>query len=221
MSSTAQIDANQKNAQQSTGPRTNDGKAASSQNANTHSLAGNFRVLPHEDQPAFDGLLASYLNEWKPRSPDENFLVEQMAQSRWKLARINRIEAEVVGQLCGVQNEPKSADAILAAHILSRNADAYGTLHRYSAAAERTYHRCRTELVRNRVAEAKFAAQSNALRTQIQKSSEKAAAQAAERAAELAKLRNEPKSLSGGRQPGQKPTPGVPFTDEDPLCWRL
>jgi len=221
MSSTAQIDANQKNAQQSTGPRTNDGKAVSSQNANTHGLAGNFRVLPHEDQPAFDSMLASYLNEWKPRSPDENFLVEQMAQSRWKLARVNRIEAEVVGQLCGVQNEPKSGDAVLAAHILGSNKDAYGTLHRYSAAAERTYHRCRTELVRNRIAEAKFAAQSNALLTQMQKFSEKAAAQAAERAAEDAKLRNEPNSAPGHRQPSRKPTPGVPFTDEDPLSWRL
>ncbi|HZU23927.1 MAG TPA: hypothetical protein VFA04_00300 [Bryobacteraceae bacterium] len=50
MSSSAQILANQKNATSSTGPRTEAGKATSSQNAVSHGLTGGFRVLPHENQ---------------------------------------------------------------------------------------------------------------------------------------------------------------------------
>jgi len=154
-----------------------------------------FRVLPHEDQSAFDALLASYHSELKPRRVDDVFLVEQMAQSRWKLARINRLEVEVVKQMCGVQNEPKSGNAILAAHILSRNGDAYATLQRWAAAAERTYHRCRRELIRNREMEAKLAAaQANAIMTKFLSGP----------AAEVPELRNEPKS-SFEVNPGGRP----------------
>ena len=208
MSSLAQIAANQKNAQLSSGPRTNDGKAASSQNAATHALTGNFRVLPHEEQPAFDALLSSYKNEWKPRSQDETFLVEQMVQSRWKLARINRLEVEVVSRMCAEQNEPKSLDGVIVSAMLAKTADAWTTLQRYAAAAERTYHRCRRELMRNREAEAKIAAvQSSALLNAPMRPN-------------AAVLPNEPKSASP-TPASRRPTPGVAFTDEDPLSWRL
>ena len=165
-----------------------------------------FRVLPHEDQSAFDALLASYHAELKPRRVDDVFLVEQMAQSRWKLARINRLEVEVVKQMCGVQNEPKSGNAILAAHILSRNGDAYATLQRWAAAAERTYHRCRRELIRNREMEARLAtAQAEAVMTKFL-----SGPFGEEAAAETPELRNEPKSSFEAIPPGgpRIPDPG-------------
>ena len=54
MATTAQLLANQQNAALSTGPRTPDGKAASSPNATKHGLSSAFRVLAHEDQEEFD-----------------------------------------------------------------------------------------------------------------------------------------------------------------------
>ena len=46
----AQLDVNRANAQQSTGPRSEEGKAASSQNASKHNLTGGAAFIPSEDQ---------------------------------------------------------------------------------------------------------------------------------------------------------------------------
>ena len=52
MSSTAQAIANIENAQRSTGPRTEAGKAASSHNALKHGLTAQTVLLPGEDEIA-------------------------------------------------------------------------------------------------------------------------------------------------------------------------
>jgi hypothetical protein len=49
MATPAQIIANQANAQRSTGPRTVEGKQASSANATSHGLTSRSTVLPGED----------------------------------------------------------------------------------------------------------------------------------------------------------------------------
>jgi hypothetical protein len=54
ISTEAQIRANRENAQHSTGPITESGKAASGLNNFRHGLAAAFCVLPSEDQDAFD-----------------------------------------------------------------------------------------------------------------------------------------------------------------------
>ncbi len=54
MSTKAQIKANKKNAQKSTGPRTAQGKAAVSQNAVKHGLFAVEPVIFDEDQAEFD-----------------------------------------------------------------------------------------------------------------------------------------------------------------------
>ena len=155
MSSSAQIAANRQNAQLSSGPRTPEGRSVSSRNATTHGLSAGFLVLPHEDQAAFDNLLLAYDAEFTPRSEHESFLVEQMVQSRWKLARINRLEVEVVRRMCDPEPAPASPDAILAASMLEKTRDASAALQRHSAAAERSYYRARRELLQERTRLAK------------------------------------------------------------------
>src|SRR6516165_5144292 len=66
MSTSAQIAANQKNAELSTGPRTEAGRAVSSQNGVTHSLSSTFRVLMRENQAEFDALKRRIAEEHKP-----------------------------------------------------------------------------------------------------------------------------------------------------------
>jgi hypothetical protein len=73
MATPAQIQANQRNAQRSTGPRTPDGKAAVAQNRTTHGLTGQFTVLACEDRGAFQELLDSYIAEYEPTTPTEQF----------------------------------------------------------------------------------------------------------------------------------------------------
>ena len=74
MPSSAQLNANQQNAQKSTGPRSDAGKAASSQNARTHGLAARqFVILPgqQEEFDAFSGELRVDLRPVSYKKPDE------------------------------------------------------------------------------------------------------------------------------------------------------
>ena len=84
MATEAQISANQQNAQHSTGPKTESGKAASCQNNFRYGLTGSsFTVLDFEDQDEFDHLLCGLRAEHQPSTMTESILVEQMAQSYW------------------------------------------------------------------------------------------------------------------------------------------
>jgi hypothetical protein len=77
--SEAQIAANRANAQLSTGPTTEEGKAISARNNTRHGLAGdsdadNFRVLVTEKQSHYDQRLAGFRHEWKPSPPPNKIL---------------------------------------------------------------------------------------------------------------------------------------------------
>ena len=94
MSSDIQIQANQQNAQKSTGPITPEGKAASAMNAVTHGLRARHAVIKGESQEEFDQLQTAVHTELKPVGDVENNYAERMVVSRWKLARLDRMEAE-------------------------------------------------------------------------------------------------------------------------------
>jgi hypothetical protein len=91
MATAAQILANRENAANSTGPKTEAGKAAAAQNATTHGLSGAFRLLSGENPAEFEALVAALTAE----TPTEHFLVNEMARAQWKLDRVAAIEAEI------------------------------------------------------------------------------------------------------------------------------
>ena len=95
MASQKQIDANRRNALQSTGPKTPAGKAISSRNALRHGLRARAALLPGEDKRAFERLFKAFRAEHRPLGPLEEVLVEQMAVAYWKLARLSRIESHL------------------------------------------------------------------------------------------------------------------------------
>ena len=72
---------NRRNARRSTGPKTPEGRAASSQNALKHGLYSTTVLLPGEDHAEFQALLDSFLAEHAPSTPTESTLVQQMAAS--------------------------------------------------------------------------------------------------------------------------------------------
>jgi len=96
MSSDRRIQANQRNARRSTGPRTAAGKAVSRLNALTHGAFANDLLLPGEDAPAFHRLEARYLAQFKPATPNETFLVQRMILAAWRLPRIAATESRVL-----------------------------------------------------------------------------------------------------------------------------
>ena len=83
MSTNVQIAANKANAQLSTGPTTEEGKAISSQNRRKFGLTGRFTVLPWEKQEEFEDLRARLCAEHQVHSPFEAELIEKMAQHYW------------------------------------------------------------------------------------------------------------------------------------------
>ena len=87
MSTPAQIAANQKNSQLSTGPKSETGKAASSQNNFRHGFTGAFRVLSWENQDEFNRLSQQLGEEHQPSTPTETLLVTQLSQSWWLRSR--------------------------------------------------------------------------------------------------------------------------------------
>jgi len=149
MSTTAQILANRQNAARSTGPKTPEGKETSSRNATRHGLSGVFTVLPHENAEDFDDLAARIRDEFQPESDNETFLVDQMIQARCRLLRVQRLEALAFEQILTEPGAASDPDARLLT-ALCASGNALDKLHRYAAAAERSYYKALRELRQSR-----------------------------------------------------------------------
>lgn len=95
MSSDAQITANRQNAQLSTGPTTETGKATSSHNAVKTGLTGRTVLLPTDDREAFDRHVARLFADFKPATDAEKALVHSLAATDWRLLRIPTLESGI------------------------------------------------------------------------------------------------------------------------------
>ncbi len=99
MATEAQILANRRNAQKSTGPRTRQGKAAVSQNVVQHGLSARQDIISSESQADFDLYREPMLAELAPASPMESMLAERIVALSWRLIRICRIQNQVIDAL--------------------------------------------------------------------------------------------------------------------------
>ena len=95
MATQAQIDANRRNANKSTGPRTPEGKTASSRNALQHGLCAEKLLLDHEDPDEFAVLRDDFLARLRPVGPVEEELVDRIAAAQWRLRRTLPLEAQI------------------------------------------------------------------------------------------------------------------------------
>ena len=96
MSTQAQILANRRNAQKSTGPRTIEGKVVISQNAVKHGLTAGQDVIFSESQADFDLYRDRMLGELSPVSPMESMLAERIVSLSWRLKRAVRIQNQAI-----------------------------------------------------------------------------------------------------------------------------
>ena len=101
MSSEAQIAANRQNAQASTGPKSDAGKAKSSLNAVKTGLTGRTVLLPSDDAVAYEAYVARFVAEYQPANEKEQALVQSLADTEWRLLRIPALEMGIyaVGRL--------------------------------------------------------------------------------------------------------------------------
>jgi len=93
MTSDAKRDANRRNAQHSTGPKTPEGKAASRLNALRHGLTSKQLILFDETEEDFDAFFADLVADYAPVDTAESILVERIAVTHWRLRRVWRAEA--------------------------------------------------------------------------------------------------------------------------------
>ncbi len=86
-------DINRANAALSTGPKTSAGKARSSRNAFRHGLYSKDLIVPGENPAEFDELRATLRREHQPANTTEEILVDELAQSFWRMRRFRHLEA--------------------------------------------------------------------------------------------------------------------------------
>jgi hypothetical protein len=112
---------NRTNSQHSTGPRTDAGKQRSSQNALRHGLTARTAVLASEDQSAYDHHCRQFQNEHRPATPTETELVQELADTSWRLRRIPLLEADILDRALSPAPtpEPPAFDIVDAHQLLA------------------------------------------------------------------------------------------------------
>jgi hypothetical protein len=90
--SPARLAANRTNAQLSTGPTSESGRAKSSKNALKTALTGRTVLLPHDDADRYERHLNQYQKAYSPIGERELELVQSLADTTWRLDRIPGIE---------------------------------------------------------------------------------------------------------------------------------
>ena len=95
MSTLAQIEANRRNSQKSTGPTSPEGKAASSLNALKSGIHAGSHVIRGEDPVELQALTAEFLLHHQPADPNQRALVDTLIAAEWTQRRLRRIEAQL------------------------------------------------------------------------------------------------------------------------------
>jgi hypothetical protein len=101
---------NRANSRHSTGPRTDSGKQRSSLNALRHGLTAASAVLPSEDQAAFDAHRRGFFDEYQPATPTETQLVQELADTSWRLNRIPLLEAALLDRAANPPSDQAAID---------------------------------------------------------------------------------------------------------------
>jgi hypothetical protein len=136
MLSEAHQTANAANARLSTGPRTGEGKARSSQNARKHGLTAAQFVIAAEDREEFDELHAQLQADIRPQGALQQILFDELVAAAWNLRRIRRMEAELTASTATYLD-------ILDSPELTAKLD---RLARHQTRIERSFHRSLCEL---------------------------------------------------------------------------
>jgi len=96
MTTLAKVEANRRNAELSTGPRTAEGKAVVARNATRHGIFTTVPVIPGESLDSWESHRAGIVESLSPVGLLEINLAERAALLLWRLQRLARYEAKIV-----------------------------------------------------------------------------------------------------------------------------
>ncbi len=158
------IEANRKNSQASTGPKTQAGKETSSRNAVAHGLSARNIFLAGEDPEDFARLRAPVFAELEPRGVLESELADQIVDTLWRLRRIPVFERALIASLeeaakkdaflldgfggVAASKTPEQMKEIKFGRVIERflNGDFSGKLSRYETGLQRRLSRLLRDL---------------------------------------------------------------------------
>src|SRR5580692_4178005 len=140
MATEKQIEANRRNAQKSTGPRSAIGKSNSSRNNLRHGLTGHISLLPTEDREAHDAFCNELIDSFSPETPMERQLADSISEDSWRLNRALAIENNMFA--LGHQHERREIQLALAdAATFQTQAAAFNLLSIYEQRINRNLQR--------------------------------------------------------------------------------
>ncbi len=144
MATEKQINANRANAQLSTGPRTEAGKAVVRHNACTHGFYSKEVLLEDENPVELEQLRNNLMEEYDPRGELETALVEIILVCLWKHRRAERWEREFTPQVKKHYNDTNFNNWTADIHNnFRRNLD---SLQQHQMAVDRRMYRAMEEL---------------------------------------------------------------------------
>jgi len=141
-----QLRANRRNAKNSTGPRTPEGRAACRLNALKHGLAAADVILPSpEDQTAFAELRSAFEEEYQPASPTEHQTLNDLVAARWRLERAQKMESGFFNDRIDRYDASHNAVALIFSDD-SENSNTLSKISRYETRFERSFYKALKEL---------------------------------------------------------------------------
>jgi hypothetical protein len=143
MTSQAKIEANRRNAQKSSGPRTAEGKERVRLNAVKHGLTATTVVLPHEDAEAYQERREAWTRELDPPGELGLYLADRVVRISWQLDRADaheraRLAARVRSQPRDkARSAQRRVDGLMRKLFSSAGGSDTGPEHRYDLRGSR------------------------------------------------------------------------------------
>jgi hypothetical protein len=144
MSTLKQLDANRRNAQQSTGPRTEAGRAISAANALKSGIYSTREVLPDEDPAELEALSREYHDHFQPAAPDERDLVDDLVSYTWFKRRFRRMEVLMLA--VDAATVFRESTVSITGQVYDRNSSHLARLQTRINAAHRNYRQSLADL---------------------------------------------------------------------------
>jgi hypothetical protein len=150
MASPAQLAANRRNAQKSTGPRSIEGKKRASLNAVKSGMTAKTVILPHESAADYNEIRAALIEDYAPATMQELMLVDQIAAGYWRTIRARRFETEMFDNRLrtrkrelGMDQKPDAGkdDEGYAVMLQMTDPEELKNYFRYDATISRDYYR--------------------------------------------------------------------------------
>jgi hypothetical protein len=146
MATQKQIQANRANAQLSTGPRTEQGKAISRRNALKSGIDARNETAAGEDPAVLAALTEEYNREFQPIGLVERVLVDILIKNDWFLRRYRFLAADLVNHTSSAAYETRKGADFGAG--FAGNTNSFHRLHRHIAETERSFFTHLAELER-------------------------------------------------------------------------